>query len=159
MRGLLAGRPMSQPTVDLKKLLVGRLVGEGQIVGWSGRSLRTFSSEFFGEWSIGHDALHLDETLVYADGREFRRNWVIQFDAEGALLGHDSGQTARLRGRQTAEEIHIVFDPPLGLPAEIQGSRAALKLLEVSDGVFSVEGRVGLFGLALRRVQATLYRA
>ncbi len=149
---------MSQPLLDLKSYFVGHMAGEGRVLGLTGRVLRVFTLDFFGEWSIGHDALHLDETVVYADGRQVRRHWALQFDGQGGLSGYDSHQAARLRGRPGPGCARLVFDRPIGLTPEIAAPRVVLDLTEVSQGALDVKGRTDLMGLPLQRTQAVLRR-
>ena len=149
---------MQTPTLDLKPLLVGTLSGQGEVFGLSGRRKRGFDLAFFGEWTIGYDALHLDEVLVYDNGRQVRRHWAIQFDADGGLLGYDSHQAARMRGRALPDKIRVVFDRPLGLAQELAAPRVVIDVFEAPDGGLRLEGRLSLFGLVVQRTQASLRR-
>ncbi len=149
---------MSAAALDLKVYLVGVLVGQGEVRGLSGRLLRRFTLEFFGEWSIGGDALHFDETILYDDGREVRRHWAIQFDGDGRLLGYDSQQAARMRGRPLADRWRVVFDRPLALGQAFVTPRFEIQAFETTDGGLRLEGRISLLGLVVRRTQAILSR-
>ncbi len=149
---------MSQAVLDLKTCFVGHLAGEGEVFGLTGRRVRAFKLDLRGEWSIGHDALHLDETATYLDGRELRRHWALQFDGAGGFIGYDSNQAARLRGKPMDDHVRLVFDRPLGLTQEISAPRVVLKLNATEAGVLHIDGRVDLFGLPLQRMRASLNR-
>lgn len=149
---------MSPSPLNLKQLFVGVLTGQGQITGLTGRVLAAFSLEFYGEWSIGCDALHLDEVMVYADGHEVRRHWAAQFDADGGLLAFDSQQAARLRGRSLDDRARLVFDRSLAVGPEVISPRVVIEVFEDADGRVRLEGRTKLLGLTLRRSRAVLNR-
>lgn len=153
-----AGRPMSQPPLDLRSLFVGRLTGQGEVRGFTGKILRTFTVEYLGEWSIGYDALHLDERVDYADGRMVERHWAIQFDAEGQMVGYDSQQAARLRSRRADGRVRLIFDRPSGLTREISAPRVELDVFEEPDRSVRLIGRVGLLGLTVQRTRVVLSR-
>jgi len=149
---------MSESKIDLKRLFIGGRSGQGRVTGLTGRRLPGFTVAFFGEWSIGGDALHLDETLVYEGGREIQRHWAVQFDADGGFVGYDSHQAARLRGRAMVGKARLIFDRPLGLTAGLGASRATIDLIEMPDDSLRLSGRRDILGLVTQRTEAMLRR-
>jgi hypothetical protein len=142
----------------MKQLLIGALSGDGVVTGLTGREMQTVRLEYFGQWSMAHDALHLDETRIFADGREERRNWAIQVDARGRLVGYDTGRRARVRAQVGDDHVRLVYDAPMGGGTEIAGPRTVITLRQNPDGSVSLDGRAKVLGLPYRRTRAVLQR-
>ena len=143
---------------EMKQILIGGLSGDGVITGLTGKAVQTFRVEYFGQWSIDHDALHLDETRVFDDGREERRNWALQLDSHGKLVGYDADRRARVRAEVGDDHVRLVYDAPLGVGTEIATPRTVVDLTENADGSIILEGSAKLLGLPFRRTRAVLRR-
>ena len=131
----------------------GSLSGDGVVNGLLGGAVDTFRIEYFGQWSMGDDAFHLDETVVYGDGRLRRRNWTIQTDRRGRLVGYDARRQGRIRARSLQDGVRMVFDHPLGA-----GPRTVTDLTTASDGSLRLRCRAAVLGLPFRRGAAVLRR-
>jgi hypothetical protein len=142
----------------MKQILIGGLAGDGVVTGLTGKEVRTVRVQYFGQWSIAHDALHLDETRVFDDGREERRNWAIQVDARGKLVGYDIDRRERVRAQVGEGHVRLVYDAPLGGGAEIAGPRTVIDLKQNPDGSVSLDSRAKVLGLPYRRTRAVLKR-
>ncbi|QUD87022.1 DUF3833 family protein [Phenylobacterium montanum] len=142
----------------MKQILIGALSGDGVVTDLAGREVQTVRLEYFGQWSMGHDALHLDELRIFADGRTERRNWAIQVDARGKLVGYDTDRRARVRAEVSENRVRLVYDAPMGGGTEIAGPRTVIDLRQNPDGSVSLEGRAKLLGLPYRRTRAVLQR-
>ena len=138
------------------QILIGALSGDGVVTGLTGKAVQTFRVEYFGQWSIDHDALHLDETRIFADGRRERRNWAIQVDPHGKLVGYDTDRKARVRAELGDDHVRLVYDAPLGAGAEIAAPRTVVDLTQNADGSVSLEGRAKVLGLPFQRTRAVL---
>jgi len=149
---------MPASSIDLKTAFVGRRLGEGVVLGLTGKTLGRFSIEFFGEWSIGHDALHLDEKVAYADGRSVERHWAVQFDSAGALVGYDSHQAARIRAQRRGSSVRVLFDRPNSFAPRIAAPRVVVDVAETPEGHLQLDGRTAVLGVALQQARATLRR-
>jgi len=144
--------------MKLGDIFVGGLSGEGVVFSWTGKSLRTFSVEFVGQWSSDNDILHLDETVRYADGRIVRRNWAVVLDESGRALGYEGDRRSRVRARRLKDRVRMIYDRPLGGGAEIAAPRIVFDLFETPDRGLEMRGRVALLGLVLQRTRAMLKR-
>ena len=142
----------------MKHILIGALAGDGVVTGLTGKEVQTVRLEYFGQWSMDHDALHLDETRIFADGRRERRNWAIQVDPRGELVGYDSDRRARVRAEVGDDHVRLVYDAPLGVGAEIAAPRTVVDLTQNPDGSVSLDSRAQVLGLPYRRTRAVLQR-
>ncbi len=138
-------------------MFLGGLAGDGVVTDITGKAVQSFSVEFFSQWSIGADALHLDETMIYERGRRERRSWAMQADGRGRMLGYDSGRRIRLRALAGRDKVRLVYDRPLGAGAEIAGPRTVIDLMQSGDGSVRMEGRMALLGLPYQRTRAVLH--
>ena len=144
--------------MNIGEIFVGGLSGRGVVLGSRGRILRTFSAQYFGQWSSDADILHLDETVRYADGRSVRRNWAIAIDDSGRALGYEGDRRSRVRAHSVNDHVRMIYDRPLGGGAEIAAPRVVFDLFETPDRGVEMLGRVALLGLVLQRTQASLKR-
>jgi hypothetical protein len=142
----------------MRQILLGALSGDGVVIGMTGRAVETVRLEYFGQWSMAHDALHLDETRIFADGRRERRNFAIQVDPRGNLVGYDADRRARVRAEVGEGHVRLVYDAPTGVGTEIAGPRTVIDLRQNADGSVSLEGRAKVLGLPYRRTRAVLRR-
>ena len=142
----------------MNDLFLGGLVGDAVVTGWTGRAVENFTVEYFGQWSIGADALHLDETRTYPDGRREQRNWALQMDRRGRLVGYDAERRARLRATMRRGRTRVIYDEPLGGGAEIAAPRTVIDFVVNDDGSVRLEGREALLGLPYQRTHAVLRR-
>lgn len=149
---------MALASIDLRELFDGRLRGEGLVASWSGRALRTFTVEFHGQRPVDADVMLLDEIVRYADGRLVRRNWTVEFDPNGRILGFDANRSSRLRAYPIGDAIRLIYDRPLGAGAEIAAPRVVMHLSRTEDGALRMEGGVRLCGLLLQRTEVLLQR-
>ena len=141
----------------MNPMFLGGLAGDGVVTDITGKPVQTISVEYFSQWSIGADALHLDETVTYQDGRREQRNWAIQMDGRGRLVGYDNDHRTRLRAHVGHDKIRLVCDQPLG-GAEIAGPRTVIDLTQNDDGSVRMEGRAAVLGLSYQRTRALLRR-
>ena len=141
----------------MKQIILGSLSGDGVVTGLTGKA-EAFSVEFFGQWSIANDALHLDETVTFGDGRQERRNWAIQLDERGRLVGYDTDRRTRVHAHVGADRVRLVYSAPLGGGAEIAGPRTVIDLVQKEDGSVHMESRAAVLGLPYQRSHAVLHR-
>lgn len=149
---------MPRTSPDLRSFFLGRLSGETEVLGLTGRRRRTFQLEFRGEWSIGEDALHLDQRVEHPDGRVATRYWAIQFDEQGDLLGYDSKRDGRIRGRVVGDKVRVIFDRPLSTATEFASNRLIMLYTQEHGGALMMDGRAMFFGLVVGRTRALLQR-
>ena len=138
--------------------LQGRLEGFGVVRTAVGAVTRRFSIEMEGIWSEEHRALHLDETYAYVDGSVHHRRWAIHSDAQGAIIGHDALEAARLRGRQVGTDFELHFDRLAHPGPKLRGPSQIVRFHAVSPGRALLIGRVRRFGLTLGGFQAALWK-
>jgi len=138
----------------------GRLVGWGVARSLFGVVLRRYTIVMDGEWSEEHRALHLDETYTYVGGESRGRQWAIHTDDEGAIIGFDALETARMRGKQLGNDFQIIFDRPRRPGSRIGGTVQRIHFVEVNADESLMLGHVLWMGVvpiasiyaALRRV-------
>ncbi len=153
-----AADTVMQGLKSMQDVFAGSLAGDGVVKGLLGQAVDTFRIEYFGQWSMGDDAFHLDETVTYGDGRQRRRNWTIQIDKHGHLVGYDAQRQGRMRAERRQDGVRMVLDHPLGAGAELAGPRTVMELTEASDGSLRLSCRAAVLGLPYRRSTAVLRR-
>jgi len=154
-----AASPGAGPRPSIARLFQGRLAGEGEVRGLTGRVLRSMSVVYAGVWSEPHRALHLDEEIVYADGTRLVRHWAVHGDDDGFLSGVEATQGGRLRGREVDGDLQLVFDRPLRPGASLTVPKVRLRFTEVEPGVVEVRGHTAILGAPVRRMTLRLSRA
>ncbi|MDR3507476.1 MAG: DUF3833 family protein [Caulobacteraceae bacterium] len=142
---------------NLTAFFVGRLAGHARVTGLTGRLVRTFRVEFFGEWSIGEDALYLDQSAHFDNGKTVHRHWAVQFEGD-RLAGHDSKGEGRVQGRIVSNRVRLIFYRPIGVAAEVAPNRLVLEFREDNDGYLIMDGRAVFLGLTVRRTLGRLSR-
>ena len=125
--------------------------------GLAGGVMRRFQLAFEGVWSEEHQALHLDESVTYEDGRSVDRRWVLTPEAGGALIGYDAVQSARVRARATREGFRVKFDRP-AYGRAIGPASVRLDFVEIGPGEVRMSGWASFLGLPLSRTDARLKR-
>lgn len=135
LAGFGAQRPRdyagTQPLLDLRQHLSGRIECHGVIYGPLGRVASRFDGVFHGAWS--GDTGTLTEQFIYDSGNTQDREWRLALGVDGSLTAEAGDLVGTGRGQLSGASLMLSYR--IRLPAEAGGH-----VLSVTDWMYLAPG-------------------
>lgn len=97
----------SEPTIDIRKVLVGPILSEGVIFGPTGQMTSRFVAQMEGTWSGNHGTLA--EDFHYANGSTQQRIWTLSIAEDGAISGTAPDIIGTAKGWQSGATVRMAY--------------------------------------------------
>ena len=144
------------PPIRAEDFFAGDWRGRGEMIGLTGRTLRSLALTFQSAWSEKDSAFLCDERATYDGGGAMDRHWHVTMDGEGAMLGLEPSQGGRMRIENTAAGFLMRYDRLRLLPGP-NVARARVEVWRGAEGRVHMDGWTRAFGLVpLVRTKAVL---
>ncbi|SEK78300.1 DUF3833 family protein [Roseovarius nanhaiticus] len=160
LAGFVAQRPEdyagTEPLLDLRTHLSGRIACHGVIYGPLGRVASRFDGQFEGTWT--EDRGTLAEHFVYDSGNTQDREWRLALGANGQLTGEADDIVGQAKGQLSGASLMLRYR--IRLPAEAGGH-----VLSVTDWMYALPGgtivnrsQFRKYGIKVAELVATMRR-
>lgn len=135
------------PGFDARDYFSGEVKGWGLVQNWRGQVQTRFDMKMIGSWE--GDIGKLEEYFTYYSGRKDRREWRLEVNDEGQLIGRADDVVGEASGQQTGCVLFWNYNLRLPVGDKVHLVKMDDRMWRMNDGVLINRAYVKKFGITV----------